>query len=70
LLPWLIEVNEPTAYMVPPHCTSCFTTSLTFPVLFSCGVPRAACGDTARDCVMAAARAVRAAGAAPAGAAE
>src|SRR5215472_5320155 len=65
----LIELNRPTAYMVPPHCTSCRTTSWLFlpdPTLFSCGVPTAAAGD-APDC---AAPLPPAAEAAPAGAAE
>src|SRR5215469_12163355 len=55
--------------MVPPHCTSCRTTSWLFlpdPTLFSCGVPTAAAGD-APDC---AAPLPPAAEAAPAGAAE
>ena len=33
----LIEVKVPTAYIVPPHCTSWRTCS-TAPVVFSCGV--------------------------------
>src|SRR5215831_11693577 len=72
---WLIWVNRPTAYMVPPHCTSCRITSSVVPVLLSCGVPRAASADTPPDATRlarrpalpAAARALPATGAAPAG---
>src|SRR6516165_11144009 len=44
VVPDLIEVNVPTAYMVPPHCTSWRTCSVV-PVSASVGVPLAGVGD-------------------------
>src|SRR5262249_37187043 len=38
LLPWRIEVKDPTAYMVPPQATSCLICWVV-PVLWSAGVP-------------------------------
>src|SRR6266567_1807144 len=43
--PCWIDVKLPTAYMVPPHCTSCRTCSVV-PVGASAGVPLAGCVDT------------------------
>src|SRR5437870_7101303 len=40
-----MEVNAPTAYIVPPHCTSCLICCVV-PVLASCGVQVAATADT------------------------
>ena len=42
----MIWVNEPTAYMVPPHWASCRTCSVVEPVVASCGVPTAGVDDT------------------------
>src|ERR1022692_3481151 len=44
---YLIEVKLPTAYMMPPHCTSCRTCSVV-PVGFNCGVAPGLV-DTAAD---------------------
>jgi hypothetical protein len=41
----LIEVKDPTAYMVPPHCAIC-RTCWVVPVFASCGVPAAGVDDT------------------------
>src|SRR6266704_183629 len=43
--PWLILVNEPTAYIRLPHCTICLTCS-TVPFGASCGVPLAGTAET------------------------
>jgi hypothetical protein len=45
LLNLLIEVKDPTAYIVPPHWASCRTCSVV-PVEASCGVPDAGVDDT------------------------
>ena len=45
LVPWLILVKLPTAYILLPHCTSCLTCSV-FPFGESCGVPLAGVDDT------------------------
>src|SRR5262249_57740365 len=45
LLPWRIEVKDPTAYMVPPQATSCLICWVV-PVLWSAGVPVAGGGGT------------------------
>src|SRR6266536_2643660 len=45
---YLISVKEPTAYMVPPHCTSCRTCSQLMPFGYSCGVA-AGLADTEAD---------------------